>query len=327
MTLFFLWCFLVFLQRSVPVPSMKPNSSLQFTGADQILTKFVWAKGALVFHIFLLVTHMTPCLLQWSAFIVSWVENKQGKDVALGISRHIFLYVKQMAICYTSRSRYGKRQRSPSEKRSTEHENTHSQYRTVNYCFFCYSVFWIPTQRDTIFILNRISTTVTNDIIDLFQQTFPKMKKRSWESMSNTTQWPLVVCRFVWLFFFGSNLLTHIFFFFPSVCFSHHNIAEKSRNKIHTGSGFSKRRKKNPPWRMYINIHDHFTCDQFSDTVTMMSKKEKIFPPVSSSRLLLPLLLCSQSIAAPPTQCGGFDCGANTTFCLPTSVPDKHDTV
>lgn len=161
------------------------------------------------------------------------LQNKQRKDVALGISRHVFLYVKQMAICYTNRSRYGKRQRSPSEKRSTEHENTHSQYRTVNYCFFfCYSVFWIPTQQDTIFILNRISTTVTNDIIDHFQQTFPKMKKeRSWESMSNTTQWPLIVCLFA-CFFFGSNVLTHtVFFFFLSVCFSHHNIAEKSRNK------------------------------------------------------------------------------------------------
>lgn len=166
--------------------------------------------------------------------------------MALGISRHVFLYVKQMAICYTNRSRYGKRQRSPSEKRSTEHENTHNQYRTVNYCFFFATLFSGFLHNKTQYSYRTESVRQWPTIsLTIFSRHFPKWKKRSWESMSNTTQWPLIVCLFAC--FFGSNVLTHNLFIFLSVCFSHHNIAEKSRNKIHTGSGFSKRNKEKSP--------------------------------------------------------------------------------
>lgn len=274
--LFFVWYFLGFTEGVCLFPSAKPDSSRQFIRANNNFwfwltifcfsiqrRQFVWAKWSTVFfHIF----SRRACCNNLACIVIFLVmpigctltkrgslQNKRRKDVALGISRHVFLYVKQMAICYTNRSRYGKRQRSPSEKRSTEHENTHSQYRTVNYCFFfCYSVFWIPTQQDTIFILNRISTTVTNDIIDHFQQTFPKMKKREKLRVHVEHNTVTSYCLFVCLLFFGSNVLTHSFFFFSFFFFRLFvflitTLQRKAVTKIHTGSGFSKRNKEKSP--------------------------------------------------------------------------------
>lgn len=179
-------------------------------------------------------------------------------------------------------------------------------YRTVNYCFFfCYSVFWIPTQQDTIFILNRISTTVTNNIIDLFQETFPKIK-REVESPCRTQHSDLLfVCLFV---LDQTHWHTHFFiFFFWSVCFSHHNIAEKSRNKIHTGSGFSKRRKKSPPLGVFTLLYMIISPATSFQTLWPLwprgvkRKKKRYF-----HECLLPAscchFTCSQSIAAPPTE-------------------------
>lgn len=148
--------------------------------------------------------------------------------MALGISRHVFLYVKQMAICYTNRSRYGKRQRSPSEKRSTEHENTHNQYRTVNYCFFFATLFsgFLHNKTQYSYWTESVRQWPTISLT-IFSRHFPKWKKRSWESMSNTTQWPLIVCLFAC--FFGSNVLTHNLFIYFFVClfFSSQHCREK----------------------------------------------------------------------------------------------------
>lgn len=96
--------------------------------------------------------------------------------MALGISLYVFLHVKQMAIYYTNRSGYCKRQRPSLRNKYRTWKYTY-RHRTVNYCFFCYFVFWIPTIQDTIFIFNRNSTTVTNGIIELFSRRSPKLKE------------------------------------------------------------------------------------------------------------------------------------------------------
>lgn len=163
--------------------------------------------------------------------------------MALGISRHIFLYVKQMAICYTSRSRYGKRQRSPSEKRSTEHENTHSQYRTVNYCFFAtlfsgflhnktqYS-YWTESVRQW----PTISLT-------FFSRHFPKWKEKLRVHVEHNTV--TSYCLLVW-FFFGSNSLTHNFLFFCQFVFLITTLQRKAVTKYTQEVASAKEERKIP---------------------------------------------------------------------------------
>lgn len=134
--------------------------------------------------------------------------------MALGISLYVVFYVKQMAIYYTNRSGYCKRQRPSLRNKYRTLKYTY-RYRTVNYCFFCYFVFWIPTIQDTIFILNRNSTTVTNGIIHLFSRCSPKNErniqspcwtqhKDSWFLIEHLQD--LLLHRFCFVFFLVTTL-------------------------------------------------------------------------------------------------------------------------
>ena len=115
---------------------------------------------------------------------------------------------------------------------------------------------------------NRNSTTVTNGIIDLFSRRSPEIKETfKTESMLNTTQWQLVF----WSSIFRTYCYTFFFFFF---FFFHYNIAKRSRNKLHTGTGLSNKRKSiGICTQIYIFISTVTKMHPVLNTMTTESKK------------------------------------------------------
>lgn len=161
--------------------------------------------------------------------------------MALGISLYVFLYVKQMTIYYTNRSGYCKRQRPSLRNKYRTWKYTY-RHRTVNYCFFCYFVFWIPTIQDTIFIFNRNSTTVTNGIIELFSRRSPKLKETFRVHVEHNT----MTVGF-WLSIFRTY--RHTFFFF---CFIT-TLPREAVTNCTLGLASAKKQKKQKKHLAYVH--------------------------------------------------------------------------
>lgn len=79
---------------------------------------------------------------------------------------------------YTNRSRYCKRHRPPLRNKYRTWKYTYWYYRTVNYCLFCYFVFWIPTIEDTIFIFQQKQYNSDKRYYWPFSKMFPQKEKK-----------------------------------------------------------------------------------------------------------------------------------------------------
>lgn len=118
------------------------------------------------------------------------------------------------------------------------------QYRTVNYCFFFATLFSGFLHNKTQYSYSEQNQYDSDKRyhLTIFQQTFPP-KMKSWSSESMLKHNTMAVA-----FFFLFCLLFFLFwdrtYWYTFFCFSHHNIAEKSRNKMHTGKGLQQRKTK-----------------------------------------------------------------------------------
>lgn len=136
---------------------------------------------------------------------------------------------------YTNRSGYCKRQRPSLRNKYRTWKYTYRYYRTVNYCLFCYFVFLDSyNTRHNIHIPTETVQQWQTVLLTFFSRRSPEIKETFKQSPCRTQHndsWFLIEHL--------QDLLLHIFVFF----FLHYNIAKRSCNKLHTGTGLSNETK------------------------------------------------------------------------------------
>lgn len=166
---------------------------------------------------------------------------------------------------------------------------------------FCYFVFWIPTIQDTIFILNRNGTT--NGFVELlFSRRSQEIKETFRVHVEHNT---MTVYPFEHL----QDKLWHIFEFFLFITTLPR---EAITSRTHWDWSQQRRKTIKQTWRMYINIHFLFNCDQKN---TMKTGSKKIFTSVFV--MLLPLY-------HNPTQSAVFSDNCDSFTAVPIKSPSAN---